>query len=135
MGTDTGTIIVVEDDPNIADLVDMYLRREGFRVLQAGDGAAGWEIVSRERPRLVILDVGLPGEVDGLELCRRMRAAPGRAGLPVLMLTARDGEVDRVLAWSWAPTTTSPSPSLPVSWWPGSRPSSGARKGSAKSRM
>ena len=97
MGADTGTIVVVEDDPNIADLVDMYLRREGFRVLQAGDGTAGWDIVSRERPRLVILDVGLPGEVDGLELCRRLRAAPGRAGLPVLMPTARDGEVDRVL--------------------------------------
>ena len=97
MGSDTGTIVVVEDDPNIADLVDMYLRREGFRVLQANDGTAGWDIVSRERPRLVILDVGLPGEVDGLELCRRLRAAPGRAGLPVLMLTARDGEVDRVL--------------------------------------
>src|SRR5256886_959931 len=97
MGADTGTIVVVEDDPNIADLVDMYLRREGFRVLQAGDGTAGWDIVSRERPRLVILDVGLPGEVDGLELCRRLRAASGRAGLPVLMLTARDGEVDRVL--------------------------------------
>jgi DNA-binding response OmpR family regulator len=97
MGTDAGTIVVVEDDPNIADLVDMYLRREGFRVLQANDGASGWEILNREHPRLVILDVGLPGQVDGLELCRRLRAYPGRTGLPVLMLTARDGEVDRVL--------------------------------------
>ena len=97
MGTDAGTIVVVEDDANIADLVDMYLRREGFRVLQAEDGTAGWDIVSRERPSLVILDVGLPGQLDGLELCRRLRAAPGRTGLPVLMLTARDGEVDRVL--------------------------------------
>jgi len=94
---DAGTIVVVEDDPNIADLVDLYLRREGFRVLQAGDGEAGLEAVGRERARLVILDVGLPGAIDGLEVCRRLRARPGTAALPVLMLTARDGEIDRVL--------------------------------------
>ena len=94
MGADTGTIVVVEDDPNIADLVDLYLRREGFRVLQAGDGEGGLEVVERERPKLVVLDVGLPGHVDGLEVCRRIRA---KRQTPVLMLTARDGEIDRVL--------------------------------------
>jgi DNA-binding response OmpR family regulator len=94
---DAGTIVVVEDDPNIADLVDMYLRREGFRVLQAPDGEAGLAAVARERSRLVVLDVGLPGAVDGLEVCRRLRAAPATAGIPVIMLTARDGEIDRVL--------------------------------------
>ena len=92
--TNQGTIVVVEDDPNIADLVDMYLRREGFRVIQAADGDAGLAAIDRERPRLVILDVGLPGTVDGLEVCRRLRSANGT---PVMMLTARDGEVDRVL--------------------------------------
>ena len=92
--SDQGTIVVVEDDPNIADLVDMYLRREGFRVIQAADGDAGLAAIDRERPRLVILDVGLPGAVDGLEVCRRLRSANGT---PVMMLTARDGEVDRVL--------------------------------------
>ena len=91
---DNGTIVVVEDDPNIADLVDMYLRREGFRVLQAADGEKGLEIIRREKPRLVILDVGLPGAIDGLEVCRRLRAD---GSVPVLMLTARDGEIDRVL--------------------------------------
>jgi len=98
--SDQGTIVVVEDDPNIADLVDLYLRREGFRVLLAGDGEQGMELVTRERPRLVILDVGLPGAVDGLEVCRRLRGAAGggpAATVPVVMLTARDGEVDRVL--------------------------------------
>ena len=96
--SDQGTIVVVEDDPNIADLVDLYLRREGYRVLQAGDGTRGLELVARERPRLVVLDVGLPGSVDGLEVCRRLRAAGGPNGaVPVVMLTARDGEVDRVL--------------------------------------
>src|SRR6202163_4969537 len=89
-----GTIVVVEDDPNIADLVEMYLRREGFRVIQAVDGEAGLAAIDREKPRMAILDVGLPGNIDGLEVCRRVRA---QYGTPVLMLTARDGEVDRVL--------------------------------------
>jgi DNA-binding response OmpR family regulator len=89
-----GTIVVVEDDRNIADLVELYLREEGFRVIQAGDGQGGLDAVRDQNPRLVILDVGLPGAVDGLEVCRRLRAT---TDLPVLMLTARDGEVDRVL--------------------------------------
>jgi DNA-binding response OmpR family regulator len=92
--TDLGTIVVVEDDPHIADLVDIYLRREGFRVIQAADGEAGLAAIDRERPRLAILDVGLPGAIDGLEVCRRVRA---KLPLPVLMLTARDGEIDRIL--------------------------------------
>jgi DNA-binding response OmpR family regulator len=91
---DLGTIVVVEDDPNISDLVDLYLRRDGYRVIQAPDGETGLAAIGRERPRLVILDVGLPGGVDGLEVCRRLRAS---SAVPVLMLTARDGEIDRVL--------------------------------------
>ena len=94
MSTDLGTIVIVEDDANIADLVDMYLRREGFRVIQAVDGESGLAAIDRERPRMAILDIGLPGQVDGLELCRRLRASNS---MPVLMLTARDGEIDRVL--------------------------------------
>jgi DNA-binding response OmpR family regulator len=92
--TPAGTIVVVEDDRNIADLVELYLREEGFRVIQAADGQKGLDAVRNQAPRLVILDVGLPGTVDGLEVCRRLRAT---SDLPVLMLTARDGEVDRVL--------------------------------------
>lgn len=91
---DAGSVVVVEDDPHIADLVDLYLRRQGFRVLQAADGAAGLELIERERPRLVILDIGLPGELDGLEVCRRLQAW---GSVPVLMLTARDSELDRVV--------------------------------------
>src|SRR6266550_4144246 len=94
---DQGTIVVVEDDPNIADLVDMYLRREGFRVVQASDGSAGLAAIERERAKLVVLDVGLPGGVDGLEVCRRLRATSPTANIPVIMLTARDGEIDKVL--------------------------------------
>jgi DNA-binding response OmpR family regulator len=88
-----GTILVVEDEANIADLVDMYLRKEGFRVLQAASGEDGLAAAKRERPRLVVLDVGLPG-MDGLEVCRRLRA---ESPVPVIFLTARDSEIDRVL--------------------------------------
>ena len=94
MGADNGTVVVVEDDPHIADLVDLYLRREGFRVLLAGDGEKGLELFTREDPWIVILDVGLPGTRDGFEVCREIRA---RGNVPVLFLTARDDEVDRVL--------------------------------------
>jgi DNA-binding response OmpR family regulator len=94
MVTGPGTIVVIEDDHNISDLVDLYLRRDGFRVIQAADGTAGLAAIDREKPRLVVLDIGLPGEIDGLELCRRLRT---RDTVPVLMLTARDTELDRVL--------------------------------------
>jgi DNA-binding response OmpR family regulator len=94
MANGPGTIVVIEDDHNISDLVDLYLRRDGFRVIQAADGTAGLDAIARERPRLVVLDIGLPGEVDGLEVCRRLRT---RDTVPVLMLTARDTELDRVL--------------------------------------
>ena len=94
MANGPGTIVVIEDDHNISDLVDLYLRRDGFRVIQAADGSAGLDAIAREKPRLVVLDIGLPGEIDGLELCRRLRT---RDTVPVLMLTARDTEIDRVL--------------------------------------
>ncbi|HEX7275825.1 MAG TPA: response regulator transcription factor [Acidimicrobiales bacterium] len=95
---DAGTIVVVEDDQHIADLVELYLRQEGFRVVQAADGRRGLDAVRDQRPRMVILDVGLPAvdglPIDGLEVCRRLRAD---SDVPILMLTARDGEIDRVL--------------------------------------
>ncbi|HEX4539723.1 MAG TPA: response regulator transcription factor [Acidimicrobiia bacterium] len=94
MANDLGTIVVVEDDPNIADLVELYLRREGFRVLQATDGGRALDVVGRERPRLVVLDLGLPGQMDGFDACRRLRDG---GAVPVLILTARDSEIDRVL--------------------------------------
>jgi DNA-binding response OmpR family regulator len=88
------TIVVVEDDQHIADLVELYLRQEGFRVVQAPNGERGIEAVRNQRPAIVILDVGLPGGIDGLEVCRRLRMT---TDVPILMLTARDGEIDRVL--------------------------------------
>ena len=86
-------VVVIEDDPNIADLVDLYLREAGFRVLLADRGLRGLELIEQHRPTLAVLDIGLP-DIDGFEVCRRIRAA---SAMPVLFLTARDGEIDRVL--------------------------------------
>ncbi len=88
-----GTVLVVDDEPNIADLIELYLDREGFRVVKAATGEDGVRAVADHRPRLVVLDVGLP-DIDGLEVCRRLRRT---SSIPVIFLTARDGEVDRVV--------------------------------------
>lgn len=92
--TSESSIVVVEDDASIADLLDMYLRQSGFRVYQALDGATGLTAVSRHDPKLVIIDIGLPGDLDGLDVCRRLRSG---SDVPIIMLTARDNEIDRVL--------------------------------------
>jgi DNA-binding response OmpR family regulator len=90
----TPLILVVEDEPAISDLLGTYLRRDGFDVEMARDGASGLRAVQRHRPAAVILDVGLPG-MDGTEVCRQLRAIGDWT--PVLFVTARDDEVDRVL--------------------------------------
>src|ERR1700749_2544352 len=87
------TVVVVEDDAHIADLLDLYLREAGFRVLQAATGERGLALVAQHRLSLAVLDIGLP-DIDGFEVCRRIRAT---TALPVMFLTARDGEIDRVL--------------------------------------
>jgi DNA-binding response OmpR family regulator len=89
-----GLVLVVEDDPAIADLVARYLRREGFTVQVEADGKAGLDVVRRLRPVAVVLDVGLPS-LDGIEVCRALRADGDWT--PILFVTARDDEVDRVL--------------------------------------
>jgi DNA-binding response OmpR family regulator len=94
VSTENGTVVVIEDDPHIADLVDLYLRRDGFRVLLAADGEAGLALLAHEEACIAILDVGLPGRLDGFDVCRQIRA---KGALPVLFLTARDDEVDRIL--------------------------------------
>ncbi len=94
MSEDRDTIVVIEDDRNISDLVAMYLQKQGFRVLQAEDAEEGLVYIDREHPQLAVVDVGLPGALDGLDVCRKLRAEKGP---PVVLLTARDDEVDRVL--------------------------------------
>jgi DNA-binding response OmpR family regulator len=87
-------VVVVEDDPSIADLVDTYLRRDGFRVYQACDGETALKTIKDRQPKLLILDLGLPGLIDGIEVCRQVRSS---SDIPIIMLTARDDELDRVL--------------------------------------
>ena len=87
-----GDILIAEDDRRIASLVAMYLEREGFATRIAPDGHAALADAQESPPRLVILDLMLPG-VDGWEVCRELRR---RSDVPILMLTARDDEIDRV---------------------------------------
>jgi DNA-binding response OmpR family regulator len=87
------TVLVVDDEPIVREVVVSYLRREGYRTLEAGDGDTARELIEREQPALVILDVMLPG-TDGFELCRWVRA---RSDLPVILLTARGEETDRIV--------------------------------------
>jgi len=86
-------IAVIEDDRTLADLVKYNLRREGIDVVGAADGITGLELIRREKPEAVILDVMLPG-MDGFELTRLLRQ---ESAVPVLMLTARSDEIDKVL--------------------------------------
>lgn len=85
-------ILVVDDDRMVAEVVTRYLEREGFEVTALGDGAAALDVAARDLPDLVVLDLMLPG-MDGLEVCRRLRAL---APIPVVMLTARGEETDRI---------------------------------------
>ncbi len=94
MGTDSTSVVLIEDDAHIADLVDLYLRKEGFRVYQATTGEAGLAAVRDRDPSLVIVDIGLPGGLDGLDVCKQLR---GTNDIPIIMLTARDAEIDRIL--------------------------------------
>lgn len=86
-------VLVVEDDPTVAEVVVRYLEREGFEVESVGNGREALERAGQSLPDLVVLDLMLPG-LDGLEVCRRLRAV---APIPVIMLTARGEESDRVL--------------------------------------
>ncbi|MET9609396.1 response regulator transcription factor [Streptomyces sp. NPDC006512] len=93
----TGRVLVVDDDPTVSEVVTGYLERAGFTVHRAADGPAALEAAARHRPDLVVLDLMLPG-MDGLEVCRRLRArADGRPPVAVVMLTARGDEDDRIL--------------------------------------
>jgi DNA-binding response OmpR family regulator len=87
------TVLVVDDEPIVREVVVSYLKREGYRTLEAGDGDRARELVERESPDLVVLDLMLPG-IDGLSVCRWIRT---HSDLPVIMLTARGEEADRIV--------------------------------------
>ena len=89
-------ILVVEDEPDIRKLINYNLAQERFRVLEAEDGEQALKLLQREKPNLVILDLMLPG-LSGLELCKILRDRTDTTHLPILMLTAKAGEADKVV--------------------------------------
>ena len=93
--TATARVLLVEDEPALAELARLYLERDGHRVQVVGDSDAALAALESREHDLVLLDIGLPGSVDGIEVCRRMRAADDWT--PVIFVTARDDEVDRIV--------------------------------------
>ena len=88
-----GKILVVDDETKIVDLVRLYLERDDYQVVTAGDGQRALEIFRKEKPDLVVLDIMLPG-MDGLEVCRNIRR---QYSVPIIMLTARNEDVDKLM--------------------------------------
>lgn len=88
------TILVVDDEPNILQLVKMYLERDNFQTLTVGDGLKAIEIIRDNNPDLVVLDVMLP-KMDGFDVCRRLRNEGNQ--VPIIMVTARDDDIDKIL--------------------------------------
>jgi DNA-binding response OmpR family regulator len=89
-------ILVVEDEPDIRKLVNYNLAQERFKVIEAEDGEQALKVIQRDKPHLVVLDLMLPG-LSGIELCKILRERSETAKLPILMLTAKAGEADRVV--------------------------------------
>lgn len=88
--------LIVDDERDLVELVRFHLEKEGLTCLQTGDGVTALRLVREQRPDLLILDLMLP-EMDGLEVCRNLRRDPATARLPIIMLTAKAEEIDRVV--------------------------------------
>lgn len=106
------TVLVIEDEPDIAELVQYNLEREGYRVLVAKDGETGLREAATRSPDLVLLDIMLPG-MDGLEVCRRLRDDTSTESIPVIMLTARSEETDVVVGLELGADDYVPKPFSP----------------------
>ena len=106
------SILIVEDEKEIRDLLAHYLRREGFSPTVAPDGETGWEKARTEKPELILLDILLPG-MDGLELLRKIRTVPATSRIPVVMLTAKGDETDRIVGLELGADDYIPKPFSP----------------------
>lgn len=91
-------ILVIEDEKDIVDLIEYHLKQSGFSVSKAFDGAAGLQKARKEKPDLIILDLMLP-EMDGEDVCRALKSNPMTQSIPILMLTAKSEEVDRIVGF------------------------------------
>ena len=107
-----GTILIVEDEPDIAELVKYHLEKAGLPARVIGDGKQALDLIVREHPALVVLDLMLPG-LDGMEVCRRLRGSPATRGIPVIMLTAKAEEVDRIVGLEMGADDYVPKPFSP----------------------
>jgi len=92
------TILIIEDERDLAELLAFNLEKEGFRTIIALDGAEGLEAVARSMPDLVLLDLMLPGML-GTEVCKRLKKSEQTSGIPVIMLTAKGEEIDKVVGF------------------------------------
>ena len=106
------SILIVEDEKEIRDLLVHYLRREGFSPTVAPDGETGWEKARTEEPELILLDILLPG-MDGLDLLRKIRTDPATSRTPVVMLTAKGDETDRIIGLELGADDYIPKPFSP----------------------
>ena len=88
------TILIVEDETNIVDILSFRLEREGYNTIEAYDGQTGLQLAQEQNPDLILLDLMLP-RMDGFEVCRRLRAEG--SSIPIIMLTAREEEADKVM--------------------------------------
>jgi two-component system alkaline phosphatase synthesis response regulator PhoP len=113
------TILVVDDEPRIVELARDYLEHAGFRVITASEGRAALDVVRHDRPDLVVLDLGLPG-LDGLDVTRELRRD---GSIPIVMVTARDDELDKLLGLELGADDYLTKPFSPRELVAGSRPS------------
>jgi DNA-binding response OmpR family regulator len=90
-------ILIIEDDPEAAHILELSLKREGFKISVAMDGTQGVSAIQSSRPDLILLDLMMP-DIDGFEVTRRTRANPDTAGIPIIVVSARTQEADKLMA-------------------------------------
>lgn len=93
MEKEAKTILIVDDEPSIRDIIIYNLKKEGYKIIEAGDGITAVEMALEQRPDLILLDIMLP-RLDGLSVCKRIK---NYYNVPILMLTAKDAEIDKIL--------------------------------------
>ena len=91
-----GTILVIDDEPDLLELVEFNLKKDGYEVIVAKNGQAGLEIAQKVVPDMIVLDLMMPG-IDGLEVCRQLRGDSRTKQIPMIMLTAKSAEADRIV--------------------------------------
>jgi two-component system alkaline phosphatase synthesis response regulator PhoP len=92
----TSSILIVDDEPSIVELIEFNLQKAGYRVLKADNGLSALQLVRTDKPNLIILDLMIPG-IDGMEVCRRLKGQQHTAAIPIIMLTAKNEEVDKIV--------------------------------------